>query len=59
MMKGESQYQTATQSDDYDMDLLYDSIDSFKRAINQSFEVDAETEAKSSAQLGKIFHRAF
>lgn len=41
------------------MDLIYDAIDSFKRATNMSFGVDAEVEAKSSAYLGKIFYKAF
>ena len=57
MDKGEQMYQTALMnSENVDMDLVYDAIDSFKRASSLSYEFDAEIEAKSCALLGKVFY---
>lgn len=39
------------------MDLICDAIDSFNRAGQLAYEVDAELEAISEAWLGKIFYK--
>ena len=39
------------------MDLVYDSIDCFHRAITSSFEKDAEIEGISFCYLGKIYYK--
>jgi len=45
------------EDENYNMDLVYDSIDCLHRAISLSFEKDAEVEALSFCQLGKIFYK--
>lgn len=57
MKTGQDQFNKAIfKSEEFNLDLIYDAIDSFTRAISLSFEVDAEVEAISSAHLGKVFY---
>jgi len=44
-------------SENFDVDLIYDSIDNYKNALNLIHEKDPEIEAIISAHLGRIFYK--
>ena len=57
MELGQKLFQDSITGENYNLDLVYDSIDCFSRAISSSYEVDAEVEGISSCYLGKIFYK--